>query len=349
MSHAGIDWNWSPGGHCGQPTDCWSDTSDDEGDVPASPPAGGERLRPLAVGRVQGGPQATDWCFTAHVKPSLGEGAMPAGIVYCIYQEEKSANGVNHWQGFLQLDKRVRMHQVQHLVGDPTCHVETRKGTANQAADYCRKSDTAIPGTLFEFGIIRGAKVNHMDDLKLAMDNGCTEWDLMQNHFSAWTRAERSCAKYIQSRDARIPRQWHEPRVELHWGATRTGKTRFVREWIANHADGLAYDKPSGPWWNGYTDQSVIFFDDYDGTIPIDTLLQLLDGYGYGMNLPTKGSVVTNKCRRFFFTSNKPLEAWYPNATGEQVEALKRRFTKIKEYRQQDVYVKMEREVIELE
>lgn len=323
----------------------------DEGGLPACSAAdAAARGQPVRVGRAKGGPQATDWCFTARVLPKLRADSRPAGCVYFIFQEETSANGVQHWQGFLQLDKRVRMHQVQDIVGDPTCHVETRRGTAQDAANYCRKSETAVPGTLVESGELRGAKVNHMDDLKAAMDGGADEWDLMQAHFASWTRAERACAKYIQARDARIRREWQPPRVELHWGDSRTGKTRYVRDWINRESDGLAFDKPSGPWWNGYSNQRVVFFDDYDGTVPLDTLLQLLDGYGFGMTLPTKGSVATNKARVFFFTSNKPLEAWYPEATQEQVNALKKRFTLVKEYRRGDVWVKQEPvDVIELD
>lgn len=336
-----------PGGFYAQPYSSYADSQDQVvpgfgGRIPSAADSPEAKRRPLPVGRIHGGPQASDWCFTAHVKPGLCGDSRPAEVTYFIYQEEVSENGIHHWQGFLQLDKRMRLHQVQNIIGDLTAHCELRKGTAQQAADYCRKLDSAVPGTIVEDGIMRNPKVNHLDDLKNAMDRGASEADLMENHFAAWTRAERACAKYIQARDAKIRREWCQPRVELHWGASRTGKTRYVRDWIDKHNDGQAFDKPSGPWWNGYTNQRVVLFDDFDGTLPLDTLLQLLDGYGFGMNLPTKGSVVTNQARIFFFTSNKEISEWYPHATSEQQNALQRRFTLIKEYRHGDVFVKAE-------
>lgn len=363
MSHAGIhpfagrscDGSDSEdaGGFYGQPPCDYSDDDEDfglgRGQSAAEASVAG--VRPAKVGRKKGGPQATDWCVTCGVQPKLRVGTpLPARVTYCIYQEELAKGGYHHWQVFLQTAVRVRRHQVQELLGDPTAHCEPRRqeSTAQQAADYCRKLETRVlGGSKYEAGELKGAKVNHMDDIKRDIDAGHTEFHIASTRFAAWSRCERSVAKYIQLRDARIRREWCEPRVELHWGASRTGKTRYVRQWIGDNHDGQAYDKPSGAWWNGYSDQAVILFDDFDGTFPIDTLLQLLDGYGYGMSLQSKGSVVTNKARIFFFTSNKCIDEWYPNASHEQVVALKRRFTLIKEYKIGDVYVKQEpKEVI---
>jgi len=316
---------------CGQVFLCESDQEAEEQSQQVP-----DRRKPRGLNEVgkRRGPQATDWCVTAWKEPSFHDkGPIPACLVYYIGQQERGElRQHDHWQIFLQFHKRVRVRQVQDVVGDPTAHVEVRKGTAEAASTYCEKPDGAVPGTSRRYGIIRGPKVNHMDELKIAMDAGADEWTLMQDHFATWTRAERACAKYIQSRDARKPRHWLPPKVELHYGPSRTGKTRYVRDYINKHHAGFAYDKPSGPWWNGYSNQRCIVFDDYDGTIPMDTLLQLLDGYAVGMNLPTKGSVVTNQARTFMFTSNKGIAEWYPHASAAQIDALSRRFTLVKEY-----------------
>jgi len=282
--------------------------------------------------RMGRGIQGKDWCFTSRVRPNIHDGPLPAGCNYYICQQERGEEGgYEHWQGYVQMDKRVRMHQVQDMLGDRTIHVERRKGTAKQAADYCRKASTAVSGTFAEHGELKASKTNHMDELKQSMDAGAGVWELMQEHFGSWARAEKACDRYIQARDARRVGEYSPPRVELHWGASRTGKTRYCHDLIKSKGE-LAYIKPSGPWWDGYSDQKIVLFDDYDGTVPLDTLLQLLDGYGNTVLLPIKGSHINCKARIFLFTSNKSIDEWYPKCNPEQLVALKRRFNEIKHY-----------------
>lgn len=298
----------------------------------------------------QRGHQRTDWCVTSRSEPPFWKRALPAELVFVCGQQERGEGGFLHWQLFLQFHKRVRLNQVQDCVGDRTAHCEGRRGTAAQARDYCGKDETAVLGTHWEAGELRGAKVNHMDELKQAMDRGADVWALMRDHFSAWTRAEKSCDRYIQARDALRASTWLPAKVELHWGASGTGKTRFAMEYIDVYHGGVAYRKPAGPWWDGYSRQDVVLFDDYDGGIPIDTLLQLLDGYGRGVLLPIKGSHINCWARVFLFTSNKGLDEWYPTASAEQKAGLRRRFSLVREYRQGDPLVKVEPpQVIELE
>lgn len=304
-----------------------------------------------AGGRVPArGHQRTDWCVTARRRPDWHGSQIPDGVVFYCGQQERGEGGFLHWQIFLQLDRRVRLHQVQSIIGDDTAHCEARRGTPAQARDYCRKPDTAVDGTFWEGGELRGPKVNHMDDLKAAMDGGADVHCLMHEHFGAWVRAEKACDRYIQARDALRASTWCPAKVELHWGDSGTGKTRFCMEYIDAYHGGISYRKPGGPWWDGYSRQSVVLFDDFDGGVPIDTLLQVLDGYGRGVLLPIKGSHINCWARTFLFTSNKDLDQWYPNAAPEQRAGLRRRFSLVRQYRQGDPLVKVEPpQVIELE
>jgi len=292
--------------------------------------------------RLVRGHQGRDWCITAKNKPDFFGGALPADLVFACGQQERGEGGFLHWQLFFQFAKRVRLHQVQAACGDPTAHCEARKGTAQQARDYCRKQDTAVDNSFWEAGTLRGAKLNHMDELKEAMDRGADVWELMREHWNAWSRAEKACDRYIQARDSLRASTWCPARVEVHWGASGTGKTRYCMDKIRAECGGICYRKPSGPWWDGYSKQKVILFDDYDGTVPIDTLLQLLDGYGRGVLLPIKGSHINCWARDFYFTSNKSPDEWYPKASDEQRAGLRRRFTLIREYRLGDAPVKLE-------
>jgi len=297
-----------------------------------------------------GGRQAQDWCVTSKSKPECFTDPLGHGLVFACGQQERGEGGFEHWQVFLQFRARVRLHQVKAAVGDNTAHCESRKGTPSQARDYCRKSDTGVAGTYWEGGDLRGAKVNHMDEIKDAMDKGADVLTLMRDHFATWTRCEKACDRYIQARDSLRASTWCPAKVELHWGVSGTGKTRYCMDVITAQHGGVCYRKNSGVWWDGYSGQKVVLFDDYDGTIPIDTLLQVLDGYGRGVLMPIKGSHINVWARTFYFTSNRCLDSWYPHATPEQLAGLRRRFTAVREYRVGEPRVKVEEmEVIEID
>lgn len=300
--------------------------------------------------RADGNP-AKDWCITAKSVPSwVADGRLPDGVDYYCGQRERGEGGFEHYQCFIQLSSRKRFSYVKIMWGDPSIHCESRKGTPQQARDYCRKSDTAVAGTFVELGKLRGLKKNHMDELKDAIDAGATAGDLMDEHWSAWTRSMVACDRAIQRRDQGRAGEWVPPVVRLFWGPTRTGKTRRAFEYVARDHAGVAYRKPQGVWWDGYDNQACVVLDDYDGDVPIGQLLQLLDGRGHGLLLPVKGSHVQVKAKTFFFTSNKPLSKWYPQATQEQLDALEARFTSIEYMAAGDPHVKIEPvEVIDLD
>lgn len=311
-----------------------------EAKAPAGVRGGGRVGRANGVGR---GVPRNDWCITARVKPPFFGGVLPAELQFAAGQQERGEGGFLHWQLFFQFKSRVRLHQVQLAAGDPTAHCEPRRGTPAEALAYVSKADTAVAGSYWEGGLIKGREaVNHMDALKHAMDEGADVLELMSEHWGAWTRAEKACDRYIQARDALRASKWEPARVELHWGASGSGKTRYCMGLIDRDFGGTAYRKPSGVWWDGYSRQACVLFDDFDATVPLDTLLQLLDGYGRGVLLPIKGSHINCWARTFLFTSNRPIDSWYPHATEEQRAGLRRRFSHIREYRVGDPLVKAE-------
>lgn len=73
-------------------------------------------------------------------------------IKYCIVQLEKSPETGNlHYQGYLELPKPMRYGAIKSLLKCDSAHLEARKGTALQAADYCRKEESREDGP-WEFG-----------------------------------------------------------------------------------------------------------------------------------------------------------------------------------------------------
>jgi len=114
------------------------------------------------------------------------------------------------------------------------------------------------------------------------------------------------------------------PRVivpaRVFWGPTGTGKTH--KAW--QEAGEEAYIKSSSnKWWDGYMGQTKVIIDEFDGQIGITHLLRWMDKYPCSVEV--KGGTLPLMATDFWVTSNKPLEQWYPDASANQVEALKRR------------------------
>lgn len=58
-----------------------------------------------------------------------------------------------HWQGYLEVTKKMRFSMVKKLLEEPTAHLEPRWGTQAQAIEYCTKMDTrAEPYQKIEIG-----------------------------------------------------------------------------------------------------------------------------------------------------------------------------------------------------
>jgi hypothetical protein len=77
-------------------------------------------------------------------------------------------------------------------------------------------------------------------------------------------------------------------------------------------------------WFDGYSGQLTVIFDDFDGKqVEFRFLLRLLDKYP--MQVPVKGGFVNWVPRFVFITSNAYPDEWYPEVPVRDMEALKRR------------------------
>lgn len=96
---------------------------------------------------------ARHWAFTSFkdtIQPDETK------LRYLVYQREVAPDTKKeHWQGYLSLNSPARMTGVKTIIGDPACHLEIAKGTAEQNKAYCTKLESRKEGTEpYEFGKI---------------------------------------------------------------------------------------------------------------------------------------------------------------------------------------------------
>ncbi|UJO02088.1 Rep [Molossus molossus associated circovirus 1] len=258
--------------------------------------------------------RARNWIFTDN-NPERHEPDWPDTVKYAIWQLERGAEGTQHLQGYVEFKHSTPLTRCKSIL--PRAHWEVRRGTQQQAIDYCSKQNTreAGPWTFGELALASQGARNDLLELKRAIDEGKREIELYE-HSAMWKY--RSSA--LAYRNLTCPRRDHITRVYLCIGPTGCGKTSFCKR-VAPEAYWKFRSPGSNEWWDGYDRHSDVVIDEFYGWIKYDTLLRLIDSSPLSVEI--KGGVVQFVARRLFITSNRDLDDWYPGITDKS--ALQRR------------------------
>lgn len=306
-----------------------SDSEVEERAVRMARPAASEERKSGPLSR---GPLSKYWCWTsfADAQPKTGD-----AITYQCFQRETAPDtGRLHWQGYSEFTHKVRRNQVQLSIGDGSAHCELRKGTAQEARDYCRKLDSAVAGTGSEYGTLSKPVSNDFTAVQEAIKAGSDLPELADKYFGTFLRYNRGLREVLSMRDARTRATFSPVRVLCVYGSTGCGKSRFAHKLCDDQFDGLSYRKHysrgEASWWDGYMDQRCIIIDDFEGDGPIGEILQLTDGYGHNKSWPVKGGFTRIHPSTIIFTSNNHPAEWYKDRENDRkIQALLRRFTEI--------------------
>lgn len=263
------------------------------------------------------------WSFTLN-NPTEAEESMLQGLVssgqatYIIFGKETGESGTFHFQGYLEVDKKLSLSSVKQLI--PRAHLEKSRGSSQSNRDYCTKEDSDA----FEAGSpMQQGKRTDLEEIKKLLDDGQTSNMISESHFSQWVVYRRSFQAYAALKKKK--RNW-VTKVVVIWGLTGTGKTRLCFEQCGD--DEIPWLPGDFQWFDGYDGQRHVIIDDFRGEYPLPLLLKLLDRYP--MRVPIKGGFVNWAPETVYITSNIDPDHWYQDAAFESRRALRRRFTEVK-------------------
>jgi len=273
---------------------------------------------------------ARHWCFTlnhpsgddeAHLG-SLCDEIEAGHLRYLVMGREVGESGTAHLQGYLELKTPERLVWLRGHVHQ-YAHFEQRRGTREQARDYCMKD-----GDWIETGVWREEERGRRRDIEAmveAASEGKSFYDAACEDASV-AAFPQAYTKLLEGRALANTPAWRQVKVVVKIGPTGCGKTRSaMSRWPAC----FLQDCTIVPlWWDGYEGQKILILDEFSGQIPFHHLLRLLDGYP--MRIPVKGAFTYGVWTEVIITSNHSVVSWYPKVP--DIAPLLRRITEVQRY-----------------
>lgn len=141
--------------------------------------------------------RSRNWCFTGFVKP---EPTLDK-VQYMVYQKELCPTTKReHWQGYAEFDSKQSMRGVKLIFNDQKLHLEKRKGSQEQAREYCMKIDTRIEEP-YEYGEMKDqGHRSDLDQIWEDVNNGDTMKEILNNHKGNALRCIHAIEKAVKIR-----------------------------------------------------------------------------------------------------------------------------------------------------
>lgn len=252
-------------------------------------------------------------------------------LTFVVFQEEKGENGTRHYQGYAEFEQPI--YWTAFRTAGLQAHCELRKGSQQQAIDYCSKEDTRVAGP-WSWGTPRVTRPGARNDLSTFRDavrGGSTKRQLMDDHPAVMAKFPRFAHEV---RMTYLPQDFKKRRVVLLYGDPGTGKTRYCAE---DAPKGYLWTQPigGGMWFDGLDHHTHCLLDDFMGKgskFSLADLLRILDGYA--LQVQVKGAHTIWHPDVIYITTNYHPRDWYDWSTRlPSWGALKRRISEVRVYK----------------
>jgi len=218
---------------------------------------------------------------------------------------------------------------MKRIPGLERAHLEGMRGNIKQNERYCSKA-----AELHYFGdpfVEPGARRDVQAVYNMVI-SGKTDLEIMEADFSAYSRFMKAIARL---RSLQRPKKEGYPEVLLIVGRPGCGKTReCYKQYPDLWEPPIQTGKTEQTWFDGYMGQKAVLLDEFEGHLPLNSLLKLVDRYV--RQVPIKGGFTWFNPDVIMFTANEHPSTWYDYRTRRSKEvALRRRITCVMHFNEQ--------------
>jgi len=234
---------------------------------------------------------------------------------YLVYGKEVGESGTPHLQGFICWKDAKTISAASKII--PRAFLEVKRGTFEQAANYCKKENAFTERGELPMDQKRKGEMaqEHYRELRIAAEEGRFD-DIDEkvrfNQIKLIEHHHMAALKRRQLSDTTTQNLWY-------WGSTGTGKSRKARE---EHPS--AYLKMCNKWWDGYSDEETVLIEDFDKKHDVLAHHMKIWGDRYPFIGEKKGDSMKIRPNLIIVTSNyHPEQIWTDPA---DLEPILRRF-----------------------
>jgi len=259
-------------------------------------------------------------------EPTLLDPSTWKDCSYCIYQLEICPKtGRLHYQGYLEcVGQKTWDFMHNNWEGIPTARFAARKGSAIEAANYCKKGESALDGP-WEWGEMKEqGKRSDLAVIKRKIDELVPINELYDDHFGSMMRYKK---QFIEYRRVTTKARDKKTQCWLFVGPPGQGKSTMMR--ILAHMLGRVYFQPfkkgSGLYFDDYDGEDVMIIDEFDGDVMPPKMFNAVADE-HPCVLPVHGGAGHQMVSKYLFiASNYAPRFWWRKRNASQLRQTTRR------------------------
>ena len=245
---------------------------------------------------------------------------------YCIYQLEIGDETSRlHYQGYLECVGQKTWSWIhENWEGMEGASFFVRRGTQQEAINYCKKGETAVDGP-WEWGEAKEqGKRSDLLDIKAKIDDLRPILEIQEDHFASFVRHSKFFKEYKRQK---TPKRNFKTKVFLFAGLPGTGKSTLMKI-IASYIGSVykaTMKKGSGQYWDDYDGEDVIILDEFDGSRMRPTEFNDLADE-HECVLPVHGGSGHQMVSKYLFIGSNycPSQWWQKRSKAQQRQTTRR-------------------------
>lgn len=272
------------------------------------------------------------WCFTSYKAGYNLEHVDKSKVLYVVYGVERCPKtGRTHYQGFVSFKNRTTLGSAKAFIGDTGAHFEPKRGTIQEAADYCKKDgvfeqwgEQPAEQTAAATSAASRKRTEDYEETDRLAKQGKFEDICSEHRVKHWGNLKKIYEHEAALSNNRVLLPGSICGMYLY-GPPGIGKTFFCREFAKIHSASI-YVKMHNKWWDGYRGEEIVVLEDMDHSTAKHMghfLKEWVDEAPFPAE--TKGGFTRIRPVLFIVTSNYPISELWPEDLALQ-EAIKRRF-----------------------